>query len=70
MTVVDQENVRESPWLPRPARPHGIGRTARDDVLDESFRPSAEQLGKARRWLVRTLARRAVEILKAQDQRT
>jgi len=60
----------DSPWLPRPRRPHGAGRTEREHVLDASFRPSAEQLAKARKWLVRALACRAVEILKAKDRRT
>jgi len=33
----------------------------------ELFQPSRQQMGDARSWLVRVIARRAVEILKAQE---
>jgi hypothetical protein len=33
----------------------------------ELFQPSRQQVGDARSWLVRVIARRAVEILKAQE---
>jgi hypothetical protein len=36
--------------------------------LSEAFRPGPEQLRGARAWLVRIIARRAVEMLKAQDE--
>ena len=40
---------------------------AYEDERRELFQPSREQVRDARRWLVRVIARRAVEILKAQE---
>ena len=37
------------------------------DERRETFRPSPTQVQQARAWLVRVVARRAVEILKAQE---
>jgi hypothetical protein len=54
----------ELPCLCHPTRPDGVDLAKRQGVLDASFQPSAEQLVEARKWLVETLACRAVEILK------
>ncbi len=40
---------------------------ARDDERRGLFQPSRQQVRDARNWLARTIARRAVEILKAQE---
>jgi hypothetical protein len=40
---------------------------AYEDERRELFQPSRQQVGDARSWLVRVIARRAVEILKAQE---
>jgi hypothetical protein len=40
---------------------------AYDDEPRELFRPSRRQIRDARSWLVRVIARRAVDILKAQE---
>jgi hypothetical protein len=38
-----------------------------DDGPRELFQPSRQQIRDARSWLVRVIARRAVDILKAQE---
>ena len=38
-----------------------------ENTRRETFRPSPEQLRQARSWLVQVVARRAVEILQAQE---
>ena len=38
-----------------------------DDEPRELFQPSRQQIRDARSWLVRVIARRAVDILKAQE---
>lgn len=38
-----------------------------EDVQREIFQPSQRQMQQARSWLVRVVARRAVDILKAQE---
>lgn len=38
-----------------------------DDESRELFRPSRQQIRDARSWLVRVIARRAVDILRAQE---
>jgi hypothetical protein len=40
---------------------------AYEEQRRELFRPTPEQIRGARAWLVRVVARRAVEILKAQE---
>jgi len=40
---------------------------AYDDEPRELFQPSRRQIRDARSWLVRVIARRAVDILKAQE---
>jgi len=40
---------------------------AYEDERRELFQPSRQQVRDARSWLVRVIARRAVEILKAQE---
>ena len=59
----------ESPSQSRQVPAQCAGRAEREHVLDASFRPSDEQLAKARKWLVQALADRAVEILKAREPR-
>ena len=54
----------ESPCFPRPERPDGAPRTVPGRVLDPSIRLREENLPQARQWLVRILARRAVQIVK------
>ena len=70
MGQIDRQNPQDFPSLSRPKSPHGVRSMRREHALDESFRPSAEQLQKARKWLVHALARRAVEILKEKGQGT
>ena len=69
MAENEPQNLGESPWIPRPARPDGVGRTEQEHAIGDAPRPDAElslpvrdELA-ARRWLVRQIARRAVEIL-------
>ena len=47
----------------KPAEPLSPPRVLAD------FQPTPEQLAKARKWLVRTLARRAVELLDAKNRK-
>jgi len=58
-----QNLQQDSPWLTRPTRPDGTGRTEREHVPVASLEPRPERLGKMRERLVQILARRAVEIL-------
>ena len=44
------------------------GETSYVENLCEMFRPSPEQVQQARNWLVRVIARRAVEILNTQEE--
>ena len=69
MTEKKYKNLEESPWIPRPTRPDGTGRLEQEHASGDAPRPDAElsmpvrnELA-ARQWLVRQIARRAVEIL-------
>ena len=69
MTEKKYKNLEESPWIPRPTRPDGAGRREQEHARGDAPCPYAELSlpvrGEmaARRWLVRQIARRAVEIL-------
>ena len=44
-----------------------VGVRTYEDVPRELFRPTRQQVEDARSWLVRVIARRAVDILQAQE---
>jgi hypothetical protein len=58
----------DSPWLGRRSWPDRLCRASPGRLLAEAFRPGPEQLRGARAWLVHVIARRAVEMLKAEDE--
>jgi hypothetical protein len=59
---------RQSPCLSRKTRQDNIGLAAAIPVLPRARHTSLDDEREKRRWLVRLLARRAVAILKAQEQ--
>lgn len=61
------EHSPESPCIPRAEGQNDLGRADLPAVLSEGCRLRPEQAREARKWLVRVVARRAVEILKAQE---
>lgn len=50
------------------ARQNGRGRDAASPAMTRHYGNSRSQQDEKRRWLVRVLARRAVEILTSQEQ--
>ncbi len=62
------EHSPESPCIPRAEGQNDLGRADLPAVLSEGCRLRPEQAREARMWLVRVVARRAVEIVKAQEQ--
>ena len=64
------QNITDSPCFPRPKSPHGVTEAAPGQIVDESIRLNAAQVAQARRWLVHILARRAVEIIRAEEGKT
>ena len=69
MTEKKHQNLEKNPWIPRPTRPDGAGWREQERARGDAPRPGTELSlpvrGEmaARRWLVRQIARRAVEIL-------
>lgn len=69
MAEKKHQNFEKTPWIPRPTWPDGAGRLEQEHTSGDAPRPDAElsmpvrnELA-ARQWLVRQIARRAVEIL-------
>ncbi len=67
-TATATEHSPESPCIPRAEGQNDLGRADLPAVLSEGCRLRPEQAREARKWLVRVVARRAVEIVKAQEQ--
>ncbi len=59
-----QKSHSESPCFPRPKSPHGVRGSERVRVLGDRFRPSDEQVQKARQWLVEELVEQSMEMMK------
>ena len=57
----------ESPCNPRTKRQHDRGQAGPAAILPDGCLQHPEQVQEARAWLVRVLARRGVEILKAKQ---
>lgn len=53
---------------PVPARVRYRREVASQPTSPDALRPSVDQVREARAWLVRVIARRAVEIVKAQER--
>jgi len=61
------ESLPESPCIPRTKRQHDRGQADPAAILPGGCLRRPEQAQEARLWLVRVLARRGVEILKAKQ---
>ena len=56
-----RQSQRESPWLSRPKRPHGVGRTRRKSLPRNVVRSCGERCGTLAEDVVHQLARLVAE---------